>query len=228
MVVDLASGARLYAPGAPIEFVYFPDTAVASMVRHMKGGSGVEVGTIGADGMVGVSTVLGAVTMPAECIIQVPGVARKLATASLLAILAHPAAMETGEVGLAELLRRFAQSLFEQVAQSAACNRLHALNLRCARWLLMTHDRVQGDEIALTQEFLSYMLGVRRAGVTEAMGALQRSGLIRYRHGHVTVCDRPGLEAAACECYGVGVAAYNTLLGGLLAHAPLRTTALSA
>jgi plasmid replication initiation protein len=117
-------------------------------------------------------------------------------------------------------LQRYAQALFEQVTQTAACNRLHALEQRCARWLLMTHDRVDGDELTLTQEFLSYMLGVRRAGVTEACGTLQRSGLIRYRHGHITIVDRAGLEAATCECYAAAVVAYAELLGGLNGRTP--------
>src|SRR4029079_14062040 len=114
---------------------------------------------------------------------------------------------------LFDLMLLYAQTLFEQCAQTAACNRLHALEHVCARWLLMIHDRVEGDELLLTQEFLSYMLGVRRAGVTEACGTLMRAGLIRYRHGHITIVDREGLEAASCECFKVSVDAYERLLG---------------
>ena len=134
----------------------------------------------------------------------------------LLAAIAIPRDNGT-HTSLFDLLLLYSQALFEQAAQSAACNRLHALEPRTARWLLMMHDRVDGDELHLTQEFLSYMLGVRRAGVTEACGTLMRGGLIRYRHGRITISDRVGLEAAACECFQINVDAYRLLLGPALA-----------
>jgi CRP-like cAMP-binding protein len=217
-LVTLVSGDVLYVPDAPIEWVYFPQSCVASMVRHMADGASVEVGTIGREGVVGVSTAFGATSMPTECVIQIAGTARRTKRAAFLAAMARrPQTKSTETTGtFSEILLRYSQALFEQVAQSAACNRLHALEQRCARWLLMTHDRVDGDVLALTQQFLSYMLGVRRAGVTEACGSLQRSGLIQYRHGRITITDRPGLEAAACECFHVGVQAYRELLGPLL------------
>ncbi len=217
--VTLAHGQTVYERGVPTSDVYFPQTAVFSMVREMKDGAGVEVGTIGRDGVAGASMLSGATSMSTRCIIQIPGCAHRLPVAALRTAAARSLVdgLEAeGGVNLGELLQRYAQALFEQVAQTAACNRLHSLEQRCARWLLMTHDRVDGDELALTQEFLSYMLGVRRAGVTEACGTLQRSGLIRYRHGHITVVDRPGLEVATCECYAVAAAAYTELVSAFI------------
>jgi CRP-like cAMP-binding protein len=213
--VSLAAGDVLYTPGATIDFVYFPETAVASMIRRMSDGAGVEVGTIGREGVVGGAIALGANAMPTECVIQVAGNAQRMSTAALRAIIALPRD-DDDSATLFDLLLLYAQALFEQCAQTAACNRLHPLEHRCARWLLMIHDRVQGDELLLTQEFLSYMLGVRRAGVTEACGTLMRAGLIRYRHGRITVADRAGLEASACECFQVSVDAYDKLLGASL------------
>lgn len=218
-VMDLAAGFVLYAPHERIEHVYFPDTAVASMVRRMNDGSGIEVGTIGHEGLSGVAVVLGATSMPTQCLIQVAGIARRMPAAALIEASRSKTLETTSGLTFGAVLDLYAQSLFEIVAQSAACNRLHTLEQRCARWLLMTHDRVVGDEMLLTQEFLSYMLGVRRAGVTEAAGSLQRSGLISYRHGRITIKDREGLENAACECYDVGVAAYETLLPGVAERA---------
>jgi CRP-like cAMP-binding protein len=212
----LAAGHILFEPAATIDFVYFPETAVASMVRRMADGSGVEVGTIGLEGVVGGSVAFGATTMPTQCVIQVAGNVQRMTTSAIRATIALPRDEENG-ASLFELMLLYGQALFEQCAQTAACNRLHALEHRCARWLLMIHDRVDGDELLLTQEFLSYMLGVRRAGVTEACGTLMRAGLIRYRHGRITVSDRAGLEAAACECFQVAVDAYDDLLGSSLA-----------
>jgi CRP-like cAMP-binding protein len=223
-LVTLAHGQVVYRTGAPTTDVYFPHTAVFSMVREMADGSGVEVGTVGREGVVGAGVLWGATSTSTRCIAQIPGRAYRIPVAALRAAVTHAAVDGADTLGrgaaLGDLLSRYALALFEQVTQTAACNRMHALDQRCARWLLMTHDRVDGDELALTQEFLSYMLGVRRAGVTEACGALQRSGLIHYRHGHITVVDRAGLEAAACECYGVAADAYTELLGALVDRPP--------
>lgn len=219
-LVTLAHGHQAYEPRVPITDMYFPQTAVFSMVREMTDGAGIEVGTIGREGVVGGAVLSGATSMSTRCIVQIPGRAWRIPTPALRAEVARSLAdgreAADGTANLSDLLQRYGQALFEQVGQTAACNRLHPLEQRCARWLLMTHDRVDGDELALTQEFLSYMLGVRRAGVTEACGTLQRSALIRYRHGHITIVDRPGLEAAACECYAVAAAAYTELLGALV------------
>jgi CRP-like cAMP-binding protein len=218
--VQLAAGAVLYEPGAAIDSVYFPESAVASMIRRMADGSGIEVGTIGREGIVGGSVALGAKTIVTECVVQLAGTAYRLATPALLVEIRAPRE-NGGDSLLFDLLLLYSQALFEQAAQSAACNRLHALEPRCARWLLMMHDRADGDQLLLTQEFLSYMLGVRRAGVTEACGTLMRDGLIRYRHGRITISDRVGLEAAACECFRVNVDAYASLLGPALASSTM-------
>jgi CRP-like cAMP-binding protein len=219
-LMEFSAGHILYQAGASIDAVYFPESAVASMVRRMADGAGVEVGTIGREGIVGGSVALGARTMVTECVIQVAGSANKLSTPLLLAAIAphHNNGVTGDNASLFDLLLLYSQALFEQAAQSAACNRLHALEPRTARWLLMMHDRVDGDELHLTQEFLSYMLGVRRAGVTEACGTLMRAGLIRYRHGRITISDRAGLEAAACECFQINVDAYRLLLGSALTN----------
>jgi len=217
-LLAVPAGYMLYEPNATIDFVYFPETAVASMIRRMADGSGVEVGTIGHEGVVGGAVALGAIVTPTHCVIQVAGNVQRMTTAALRASIALPRDDDdNGNPSLYALMLLYAQALFEQCAQTAACNRLHALEHRCARWLLMIHDRVDGDELLLTQEFLSYMLGVRRAGVTEACGTLMRAGLIRYRHGRITVTDRAGLEDAACECFQVAIDAYDQLLGASLA-----------
>jgi CRP-like cAMP-binding protein len=161
-LVTLAHGHRAYEPRAAITEMYFPQTAVFSMVREMTDGAGIEVGTIGREGVVGGSVLAGATSMSTRCIVQIPGRAWRIAAPALRSAADQSRAdgHETadGSASLGDLLQRYAQALFEQVSQTAACNRLHALEQRCARWLLMTHDRVDGDEIALTQEFLSYML----------------------------------------------------------------------
>jgi CRP-like cAMP-binding protein len=173
----------------------------------MADGSAVEVGTVGREGLVGLVIVLGGAASPTVTLCQIPGTARRITAERLAeAVEARPA--------LRRLLLRYAQGYLTQVAQGAACNRLHGIEARCARWLLMTHDRVGGaDTFPLKQEFLAVMLGVRRAGVTVAAGALQDAGLIRYRRGSIRVLDRAGLEAASCECYGLVREQYARLLG---------------
>ena len=178
---------------ASITHVYFPTTCVASMVNDSEEGS-VEVGTMGREGMVGIPVLLHSDSMPTRVFVQVAGAAKRMTVQALRDAVRRSADLE-------RLLFRYIQAFFEEVAQSVACNRLHSLEERCARWLLMTHDRVDGNEFALTQEFLSYMLGVHRPAVTLAAGALQQSGVIRYHRGKITVTDRDGLEDASCSCY---------------------------
>ncbi|MDP9457626.1 MAG: Crp/Fnr family transcriptional regulator [Actinomycetota bacterium] len=184
----------LIEPNVPIEHVYFPIDCVTSLIATMENGQRVEVGTVGKEGMVSLPVFLGASAIPLGAFSQVPGDAVRMASGVLRA-----------EVGpgsrLHELLHRYAQATFFFTAQSSACNRLHSVRQRCSRWLLHTHDRVGRDDFPLTQEFLAQMLGLRRASVNEVARALQGEGLIRYSRGVITVLDRPGLEAAACECY---------------------------
>jgi hypothetical protein len=156
--------------------------------------------------LVGVPLLLGVDSMPARCFVQVAGDAKKMDAAPFLqAVIDH--------AGFRSLLLRYAQVLFNQVAQSVACNRVHSVEQRCARWLLMTRDRVHSDVLLLTHEFLGYMLGVRRESVSVAAEALQQSGLIDYRRGKITIRDRPGLRAAACECYEVVRASFDEVFG---------------
>lgn len=198
-------GTNLALPDEPIETVFFPLDAVASIVGATIGGT-VEVATVGREGVVGITTVLGGPPMPNRTFVQVPGMVRPVPAARLAATMeAHP--------GLRRLMLRYVQALLAQFAQSVACNRLHALEERCARWLLMTHDRVGRDSFALTHEFLAEMLGVRRPSVSIAAKTLQDAGCIRYSRGRVEVLDRHALEQVSCECYAVVRRQYDRLLG---------------
>jgi CRP-like cAMP-binding protein len=188
----------LFDTGDSIDHVYFPLQSVVSILTRAQGTSGVEVATIGNEGLVGISLAWGAAELnPSEVLqVQVPGPALRMPAGTFTAELARDA-------GLAGVVRRYTQAFVSQLMQQVACNGLHSIEQRCARWMLLTHDRVGSDEFPLTQEFLAQMLGVRRASVTVVAGILQQSGFIRYRRGRVTVTDRAGLEGAACECYAV-------------------------
>lgn len=207
-MVSLAYKQPLYDAEKPIEFVYFLDTGVASLVNVMRNGDAAEVGTIGNEGIVGLPVMFGDHVAPTSVYRQVRGAGHRI-----------PAATFWKEMERSQSLRlmalRYIHVFFNQVAQSAACAHFHALDKRCCRWLLMTCDRMQEDEFPLTQEFLAMMLGVRRAGVTQAAGKLQRDGLIRYGRGRVRILDRDRLEKRACECYGVGKRDFDRLLGTL-------------
>lgn len=205
--VELAVHDVIAEAGQPFTHAYFPETSVTSILNRMSDGSTVEVGTIGNEGMAGLAAYLEAEADHNKTICQVAGTALRVPVPALIAVANERRALR-------RLLNRFAQAYMIQVSQSAACNRLHSIEQRCARWLLMTHDRVDGAElIHLKQEFLAVMLGVRRAGVTIAAGALQDAGLIRYRRGGIRVLDREGLEAASCECYQIVREQFNRLLG---------------
>lgn len=193
--VPLPAGMVIYEPYAPITQVYFVLTGIISMVSEMREGT-VEVGTVGCEGMTGLPIVLAADTMPSRAFVQVPGEALRMEADDLVR------AMEESPK-LRRMIHRYVLALFDQTAQHAACNRLHGLEERCARWLLMTHDRVVGDVLLLKQQFLAEMLGVHRPAVTLAAGALQKAGIIRYSRGKVTVLDRAALENASCECYAL-------------------------
>lgn len=197
-----------------IEYVYFPEDALISVVSVMTDGSAVETATIGDEGVVGLPVFLGTDRTPAQAFCQVPGQAYRLESDAFRRELARPG-------GLRDALSLYTQALFTQVAQSSACNRLHTMRERCARWLLQTHDRVGRDEFPLTQQFLSQMLGVRRATVTEAAGGLQADGLITYEYGRITIRDRRRLEAASCECYEITRREFARLLDGREAQSVL-------
>lgn len=197
-----------YEVDRPIEHVFFVLTGVASLVSVMDDGAIVEVATVGNEGMVGLPVFLGADKSPLRAFMQVPGDVLRLTSKRFKEEIVNGR-------GLTKTLHRYTQALFNQIARSAACNRVHSIEERCARWLLMTHDRVGADEFPLTHEFLSQMLGVRRASVSVAAGALQRDGLIRYNRGRILVTDREGLERASCECYSIIEREYDRLLGGV-------------
>ena len=197
----------LYEPNQPISHVYFPCSGVMSMITILDDDTMIEVATVGNEGFVGVPIFLGATSMPGQAFCQVPGEAFRMEVGAF-----QRASESVGE--LREVLRRYVQGLFNQIAQSAACNRVHSIDERCARWLLMTHDRVGADTFPLTQEFLAQMLGVRRTGVSAAASILQKAGYVRYSRGVMTITDRAGLASAACECYRVVQDEYDRLLGG--------------
>ena len=198
----------LYERGATITTVFFPVSAVVSLLTTMQDGMGVEIATIGNEGMVGHPLFLGSESIPARELaqVQVPG--------DLLSLDASTFEAEITPNGpLREVVQRYVQALFSQISQQVACNGLHSVEERCCRWLLLTHDRVDIDEFPLTQEFLAQMLGVRRASVTLAAGTLQNAGFIEYRRGRLRIIDREGLESASCECYQVIADEFDRLLG---------------
>lgn len=203
--VGLPLGMPIYEPDVPISHVYFPLSGIVSMVSTMREGT-VEVGTIGREGMTGIPIVLHADSMPTRAFVQVQGEALRIAASDLRTAIKELPALE-------RVLARYALALFDQAAQSAACNRLHALEERCAKWLLMTHDRVDDDVLPLKQTFLAEMLGVHRPAVTVAASTLQRAGMISYSRGKVRVVDRAALERAACDCYAITRRSFDQLRG---------------
>jgi CRP-like cAMP-binding protein len=204
--VELEFRKSLHLPEEPTASVYFPETGYLSRLASMEDGDSAEIGLIGPEGMSGLAVLLGADHDSFEILVQVPGTALRMDAVALRKALDDIPSLRL-------LLNRYALAHFEQVARTAACNGRHYTDQRLARWLLMAHDRAGDDEFPMTHEFLSMMLGMRRAGVTVAAGALQRAGLISYRLGRIRITDRPGLEAVSCECYGVARRAYDRLIG---------------
>jgi CRP-like cAMP-binding protein len=196
----------VYEPEKPIEFVYFPLTAVFSQVVTMANGDVIEAATVGREGMIGLPVLLAADRSPLSAFGQIEGEASRMRAGHLRR------EIRTGG-SLTQTFLRYAGAHFVQVAQGGACNQLHSVRQRCARWLLLTRDRVDTDEFTLTHEFLCQMLAVRRATVSEIAAAFQHEGLIRYTRGRMMVLDRVGLEAASCECYRVIRREYEQALG---------------
>lgn len=203
--VELVFRQVLIAPGAAIDAVFFPETGWASTLITFAGGDAGEVGLIGREGMIGTPLLLGDDRGPTRTIVQAAGTALRLDAAAFRHCIAEFPALQ------ARLLR-YTLALHAQVSQVAACNGRHAIARRLARWLLMAHDRAESDAFPMTHELLAAMLGVRRAGITLAAGGLQRAGLIRYDRGILEITDRPGLEAAACECYSAVEREFGRLL----------------
>jgi CRP-like cAMP-binding protein len=194
--VAFALGDVVYDTGGRMEHIYFPTTAVVSLIYTMEDGATAEMGLVGNEGVVGIALFMGGETTPNQAVAQVAGGAWRMKAQALLGEFRRG-----GPFQLA--LLRYTQALITQISQTAVCNRLHPVEKRLCRWLLLTRDRVPSDELLMTQEFIAHMLGVRREGVTAAAHHLQEAGLIRYTRGHITILDRKRLEAAVCECYGV-------------------------
>ena len=194
--VVLIFGEVLYEPGEPIRHVYFPGKSLVSLLTLVDGRSALEIGMVGREGMVGTALALGVGVSPVRALVQGAGVAMRMQSARFLTELRK-------SLHLQRALYSYTHTLMAQVAQTAACNRFHVVQARLARWLLMTRDRVQSNDIHLTQEFLAHMLGVQRVGVTRAAGQLQKRKLIQYSRGKIKILNSRGLEAASCSCYEI-------------------------
>jgi CRP-like cAMP-binding protein len=204
--VSFSLGEVLYESGARMEHIYFPTTAIVSLLYTMENGSSAEMGMAGHEGLVGVALFMGGSTMPNRAVVQSAGWAVRLRASVLQE--------EFGRGGTFQrLLLRYTQALLTQMSQTAVCNRLHGIEQQLCRWLLLSHDRLDSDELVMTQELIANMLGVRREGVTAAAGRLQEKGLISYVRGRIRILDRRGLEEAVCECYKVVKDEYDRLLG---------------
>lgn len=206
--VELVLADVILEPGQATPHVWFPVDGFVSLITLTDGSPGLEVGMVGREGMLGAHLALGVATAPLRALVQGPGTAWRIGAAAFRAELARSQALQRG-------LNRYLYVLMAQLAAATGCLRFHQIGPRLARWLLMSQDRAHADHFHVTHEFLAYMLGVRRVGVTAAAGALQRHGLIAYRRGELTVLDRGGLEAAACGCYAADRRTYDELL-----HAP--------
>ena len=195
-LVPLLLGQMLYEPDSQLQHAYFPTTAIVSLHYVMESGASAETAGVGNEGVVGISLFMGGNTTPSSAVVQTAGHAYRLGRRQLME--------EFNRAGLLQrLLLRYTQALITQMAQTAVCNRHHTLEQQLCRWLLLTLDRLPSNELIMTQELVASMLGVRREGITEAAGNLQRASLISYRRGHIAVTDRAGLEKNACECYAV-------------------------
>ncbi|MDN3575489.1 Crp/Fnr family transcriptional regulator [Chitinimonas viridis] len=203
--VDMPLGQVLYESGSQMSHVYFPLSSIVSLLYVMENGASAEIAVVGYEGLVGVSLFMGGETTPSRAVVQSAGVGYRLRAKSI-----KDEFNRSGPV--LHLLLRYTQALITQMAQTAACNRHHSLDQQLCRWLLLSLDRLPANELVMTQELIANMLGVRREGVTEAALNLQKSGLIHYARGHITVVDRPGLEKRSCECYAVVKREYDRLL----------------
>ena len=204
--IDLALGDQVYESGGRLDYVWFPTSCIVSLIYTMESGAVAEMGLVGNDGMVGVALFMGGDTMPNCAVVQLGGSAIRMRAKTLQAEFLRGGPLQ-------KLLLRYTQALITQISQTAVCNRLHSVEQRLSRWLLLCHDRSGSDELPMTQEFISNMLGGRRQSVTVAAGRLQDAGLIHYSRGHITIVDRTGLENSVCECYQVVKTEFDRLLG---------------
>ena len=203
--VELPLGRVLYESGVALTHIYFPTTAIVSLLYVMEDGASAEIAVVGREGLVGVSLFMGGESTPSRAVVQSAGYGFRLRAAALKEEFSNSSPV-------LHLLLRYTQALITQMAQTAVCNRHHTLDQQLCRWLLLSLDRLDGAELVMTQELIANMLGVRREGVTEAALKLQRAGLISYARGHITALDRAGLEARSCECYAVVKKEYDRLL----------------
>ncbi len=202
--VDMKLGDVLYESGSTMTHVYFPTTAIVSLLYVMENGASAEIAVVGHEGIVGISLFMGGESTPSRAVVQSAGKGFRLS--------AQHIQEHFKRAPVLHLLLRYTQALITQMAQTAVCNRHHSLDQQLCRWLLLSLDRLSGSELVMTQELIANMLGVRREGVTESATKLQKAGLIQYSRGRITVLDRAGLEARSCECYGVVKREYDRLL----------------
>ena len=194
--VKLPLGLVVFESGSKLRHLYFPASGIVSLLYAMENGASTEIAVIGDEGVVGIALFMGGESTPSRAVVQSAGYGYRLKAAVLKSEFARGGPLQ-------HLLLRYTQALIAQMTQTAVCNRHHAVDQQLCRWLLLSLDRLPSNELSMTQELIANMLGVRREGVTEAAGRLQDAGLIRYRRGHITVLDRPKLEARVCECYAV-------------------------
>ncbi len=201
-------GAAVYESGAQLQHVYFPTNSIVSLLYVMEDGASAEIAIVGNEGILGIALFMGGETTPSRAVVQSAGHGYRLSSRLLK--------QEFNRGGpMMRLLLRYTQALITQMAQTAVCNRHHSLEQQLCRWLLLSLDRLSSNELTMTQELIANMLGVRREGVTEAAGNLQRAGLIRYSRGHIEVLDRPQLEQRVCECYAVVKKEFDRLLSDI-------------
>jgi len=204
-MAEMPLGRVMYESGRTLSHVYFPASAIVSLLYVMENGASAEIAVVGNEGVVGISLFMGGESTPSRAVVQSAGMGWRMKSAVIKEEFNRSHAVM-------HLMLRYTQALITQMAQTAVCNRHHSLDQQLCRWLLLSLDRLQGDELVMTQELIANMLGVRREGVTEAALKLQKLGLISYARGHITVLDRPGLEARTCECYAVVRKEYDRLL----------------
>jgi CRP-like cAMP-binding protein len=204
-LISMPLGEVLYESGGQLQYVYFPTTAIVSLHYLLESGASAEISGVGNEGVLGISLFMGGNTTPSLATVQTAGSGYRLKGRLMME--------EFNRAGpMMRLMLRYTQALMTQIAQTAVCNRHHSIEQQLCRWLLLTLDRLPSNELTITQELIAGMLGVRREGITEAAGKLQRAGLISYRRGHIRVLDRPGLESHACECYNVVKKEFHRLL----------------
>jgi CRP-like cAMP-binding protein len=208
--VPMALGNVIYTSGSELHYVYFPTTTIVSLLYDMENGATAEIAGVGNEGVVGVSLFMGGATTPSRAVVQCAGHAYRMKAKLLMNEFNRVGGRRAGH--LQNLLLRYTQALITQMSQTAVCNRHHSVDQQLCRWLLLTLDRSDTNELVMTQELISNLLGVRREGVTEAAGKLQRAGLIEYHRGRITVLNRAGVEARACECYQVVKTEFERLL----------------